>query len=181
MKRLRELGDSEFDSLISQHGRLTRLARLPADLSELLASHSIEEIVEGKRQTDERFGQLRRADPGGLLLPISIPVERLEQARQVELRRRELSAHIQGHELSSLPMLTAPRGIEAAKVAVEGSMWQKLPRLHRAYEKYSCGQLPKLRRYAPRPLATRRPKSKFANGRNASPSSTACWNCSPTT
>ena len=120
VKRLRELGDSEFDSLISQHGRLTRLARLPADLSELLASHSIEEIVEGKRRTDERFGQLRRADPGGLLLPISIPVERLEQARQVELRRRELSAHIQGHELSSLlPMLTAPRGIEAAKVAVE--------------------------------------------------------------
>lgn len=120
LRRLRELGGSEFDGLISQHGLLARLAHLPADLNALLASHSIEEIVEGKSQADERVGRLMRADPDRLLPQISIPVEQLEQARQVELKRRELSAQIHGHELSSLlSMFTAPGGIEGAKVAME--------------------------------------------------------------
>jgi len=72
-----------------------------------------------RRAAENRLSRLATADPAILLQGLPSSVGELDRARRVELRRRDPAARIEGCGLSSVvPVLTAPGGLAAARIAL---------------------------------------------------------------
>jgi very-short-patch-repair endonuclease len=119
LRELRRKNNDALDKIADGYEALAQLIELSADLRRLLSAHTINEIFWYNRTAEDRLVGLAAADPTNLLKGLSHSLGDLEQARQVELRRRDLVARVRDCGLSSaIPMLTAPGGTAAARVAL---------------------------------------------------------------
>jgi very-short-patch-repair endonuclease len=119
LRELRRRDDGVLAGIAAGHEDMAQLTGLPADLRGIMSAHTIDEIFAYKRAAEDRLSRLATADIANLLQGLSSSVGKLDRARRLELRRRDLAALIQDFGLSSVvPVLAAPGGMAAARIAL---------------------------------------------------------------
>jgi very-short-patch-repair endonuclease len=120
LRDLRACDDGALDKIVAHRDALQRLAELPQELGDILSAHAIDEIFNCSRAAEDRLARLAAAVPGTLLLELPHSLQVLDRARRLELRRRHLTAGIQGGGLWSLvPSLAAPGGTQSARAFLD--------------------------------------------------------------